>query len=373
MTGRLPFAPHFDHLVYVRLFEGCNLHCDHCFIPSNPKKMSRDDFAAIPRHIASFAKPGSHILLQWHGGEPTIFGPDHLATAIEAVQAADDVGFDWAHGIQTNLMNYGPDWPDLYRRYFDGAVGVSWDPVIRLLRRGAPETHDAYDQKFWANFAALKADGLESYLVVTFTRTLVEAFPNPLSLFMMLRDRGVTRLHFERVTRTGYAREHWDRIGLNNAEYAHYMSRFFRAYQRWQIGCEDPKGVGIHISPFDGLTGSVQDLQQGRLGGYGCWSGKCDTTFHTIDANGYKKGCTAVTSEIDNPRAHESLMFGDLVAARAERQWDCKTCRFRPICSSGCMATMMDDGSGECAGASRLFAVVDLAIEQQVAFYEKLS
>lgn len=365
MTGRLPFAPQFDHLVYVRLFEGCNLHCDHCFIPANPKKMTWDDFAAIPNHVATFAQPGSRILLQWHGGEPTIFGPDHLARAIETVLDADQHGFQWAHGIQTNLMNYGAGWPEIYRRYFDGAVGVSWDPVIRLLRRGAPESHDAYDRQFWDHFAALLADGLEPYLVVTFTKTLINAFPNPLSLFLMLRDRGVRRLHFERVTKTGYAREHWDRIGLDNAEYAAAMGRFFRAYHQWQQQCEDPTGVRLSLSPFDGLMGSVRDLHDGRLGGYGCWSGKCDTTFHTIDANGYKRGCTAVTSEIDNPRAHESLFLGDLEAVRTERQWDCKTCRFRPICSSGCMATMMDDGSGECAGASRLFDLVDRVLYPQ--------
>lgn len=366
MTGRLPFAPQFDHLVYVRLFEGCNLHCDHCFIPSNPKKMSRDDFAAIPDRIAAFAKPGSRILLQWHGGEPTIFGPDHLADAIETIYASDRHGFDWAHGIQTNLMNYGPQWPALYRQYFGGEVGVSWDPVIRLLRRDAPETHAEYDHKFWDQFAAVREDGLETYLVITFTKTLIEAFPNPMRLYLMLRDRGVQRLHFERVTRTGYARTHWDRIGLDNAEYSAAMGKFFRAYRNWQDHAEGPEGTGMFISPFDGLMKSVDDLRVGNLGGYGCWSGACDTTFHTIDSNGYKRGCTAVTSEIDNPRAHEHLMIGDLVAARAERQWDCKTCRFRPICSSGCMATMMDDGSGECAGGSRLFAAIQSAQETNV-------
>lgn len=27
---------HFDHLVYLRIHEGCNLWCEHCYIPANP-------------------------------------------------------------------------------------------------------------------------------------------------------------------------------------------------------------------------------------------------------------------------------------------------------------------------------------------------
>ena len=52
MTGRLPYAPAFDHLVYLRVFEGCNLHCEHCFIPSNPKRMTMDDLKAVPEKVA---------------------------------------------------------------------------------------------------------------------------------------------------------------------------------------------------------------------------------------------------------------------------------------------------------------------------------
>jgi radical SAM protein with 4Fe4S-binding SPASM domain len=121
----------------------------------------------------------------------------------------------------------------------------------------------------------------------------------------------------------------------------------------------------LHVSPLDGLFQSVERLHAGSAGGYGCWSGACDTKFHTIDASGYKAGCTAVTSEIDNKRATEILAFPDFTAARQERQWDCQTCSFRKICSSGCLASMMDDGSGECSGGQRLFRLASDLLEQQ--------
>ena len=355
MTGRLPFAPAFDHLVYVRVFEGCNLHCEHCFIPSNPKKMSDDDLIAIPEKVRQFAKPGSQILLQWHGGEPTIFGAQWLNDAIEKVEAAGP-DFHWQHGIQTNLMTYNDDWVPVYKQHFGGEVGVSWDPIIRLMRRGDPESNQKYEEQFWKNFEKLLSDDLDPYMVVTFTGTFVQHFKDPYRFFQMMEEKGVKRVHLERVTRTGYARDNWDRVGLNNAEYSTAMSRFMRAYALY---CQTRHEAGafdrIHVSPLDGLMQSVTRLENGDVGGYGCWSGSCDTKFHTIDANGYKAGCTAVTSEIDNKRATEILMFPDYESARAERQWDCQTCDFRKICSSGCLASLMDDGSGECSGGQQLF------------------
>jgi radical SAM protein with 4Fe4S-binding SPASM domain len=118
----------------------------------------------------------------------------------------------------------------------------------------------------------------------------------------------------------------------------------------------DGNGDRLHLSPFDGLVASVRDLEAGAVG-YGCWSGKCDTRFHTIDASGYKMGCTALTSESDNRRATQSLSFPDgFESARHERRIvDCTGCAFRRICSSGCLAISMDDGSGECAGGRGLF------------------
>src|SRR5690606_32551726 len=68
----------FDHMIYVRLIEACNLHCAHCFIPNNPKRMSWAEIEAMPAKIREFAKPGQRLLFQFHGGEPTLYGVEEL-------------------------------------------------------------------------------------------------------------------------------------------------------------------------------------------------------------------------------------------------------------------------------------------------------
>ena len=76
----------FDHMIYVRLFEGCNLSCEHCFIPSNPKKIESTFYEnkGLTEELMRFAKikTGQRLYLQWHGGEPTLLGVDYLKQAI---------------------------------------------------------------------------------------------------------------------------------------------------------------------------------------------------------------------------------------------------------------------------------------------------
>jgi radical SAM protein with 4Fe4S-binding SPASM domain len=350
------YAPAFDHLVYVRIFEGCNLHCKHCFIPANPKKMTDQDIQSLGDKVRKFAAPGQTILLQWHGGEPTLFGAAWMRDAIRTVENAAPE-FQWRHGIQTNLMTYSQEWADVYHEYFGGHIGISWDPKIRLLHKKSIESNKQYENTFWKNVQLAQQDGLALYMVTTFTKTFVETYQAPIDFFNFIAAKGIKRIHLERITPTGVARDNWHELGLNNAEYVKYMRRFAKAYAMWQSQNME-NDVQMFASPFDGLLSAVRSLDHGQnAAGYGCWSGVCDTRFHTIDANGYKAGCTALTSEVDNVRATTDLAaaFSDPAAERHMRQGGCKSCKYHPICSTGCLTLTVHDGSGECSGGYGLF------------------
>jgi radical SAM protein with 4Fe4S-binding SPASM domain len=361
-NGRLPSSQSFDHLVYLRVFEGCNLHCEHCFIPHNPRKFAPERFADIPAMLTGRVPKGSTVLLQWHGGEPTLLGHRYVQEGIDAL--ARDTTFQWRHGIQTNLMTYNDDWAALYHRHFAGEVGVSWDPLIRLDTSKKPESHAKVQRTFEANLAKLVADGLTPYVVVTATRTLFQHHTDPFSFFQFWHERGVQHVHLERVTPTGYARTNWERIGLNNQQYSHAMARWAKAYAAYK---RTPHGRTFHLSPFENLGASVASLLAGEPQASGCWSGACDTRFHTIDGDGYKAGCTALTSEDGNtnrsipvlPKPNAS--FED---RRALRTYNCAACRFRSVCKTGCLALDFDDGSGECSGGLEMFTAVEQLTRQ---------
>lgn len=345
---------HFDHLVYLRVHEGCNLWCEHCYIPANPKRMSLDDIARVPSIVAGFAAPGSHIRLQWHGGEPTLVGAAWMREAIEIIESNKD--YRWSHDIQTNLINYSPEWASLFHDHFGSHIGVSWDPEIRLVKKSG-NGNALYEEAFRATLAQAVADGLAVSMTITATKPFFERFRNPFDLFQLLEEMGVTEAHIERLTKVGRARETWESIGVRHAEYSNRMSRLIRAYQVYLRS-----GGRIRISPFDSMVESFLSSDAGL----GCWSGACDTRFHTIDANGYKPGCTALNSEYDNARSKAAVIrIEDIRRARQLHRVNCTSCDFRGACSSGCLALEVDDGSGECAGASVLLATArDIATLQ---------
>jgi radical SAM protein with 4Fe4S-binding SPASM domain len=352
-------APDFDHMIYVRLLEACNLHCQHCFIPNNPKKMSWSDIEAVPARVRLFAKPGQVLLFQLHGGEPTLVGVEIMRRVIAHFKA-ELKDFDCRFSLQTNLTKYDLTWAALYRDCFDGVVGVSWDPDIRLMRAGRPDSNAEFETLFWENLAALQADGLTPYMVMTVTQPLLTRFRNPDDLILFLEQKGIRYVHFEKLTKTGYAINNWSWLGVSNREYSLWIGRFAMAYQRY---VERPRSEEqpLHISPLDGLISSVQRLRSGGAGGYGCLSGACDTRFHTFDQTGYLSACTALTSETSNKNAVGVAVVDptQLVKVREDRQRDCQACRFKPICSSGCIATPRVDDSGECSGGYLSFKVLN--------------
>ena len=148
----------FDHMIYVRLFEGCNLSCEHCFIPSNPKKIESIFYQnkGLTETLIKEGniKEGSTLFIQWHGGEPTLLGVEYLRNAIEEIEK--DTRFKYIHGIQTNLINFHnntDEWVDLYKKYFHGSIGVSWDADIRHVKRKelTNETNKEFESIFWKN------------------------------------------------------------------------------------------------------------------------------------------------------------------------------------------------------------------------------
>jgi radical SAM protein with 4Fe4S-binding SPASM domain len=292
-----------------------------------------------------------------------MFGAQWLSDAIDAIENAAPE-FKFEHGIQTNLMTYDSNWAALYHKKFGSNVGVSWDPVIRLTNRARPESNAEYEVRFWANLAKLIADGLDPYLVVTATKTFFDTFKNPIAFFEKLAAAGIRKAHIERLTETGYARDNWSFLGVDNASYSRNMSRFLRAYSLWKS--TDDHADLLMLSPFDGILSSVEQMHKGSVG-YGCWSGSCDTRFHTVDANGYKAGCTALTSEVDNKSAQGKsleLTQGFQEIRKERRVIHCNGCPYRSVCSSGCLALSMDDGSGECSGGRGFFETASFIVQK---------
>lgn len=339
----------FDQLVYVRLTEACNMSCDHCFIPANPKKMALEDCYRIPEHLTKIAKVGDRVILQWHGGEPTLFGKSKFEKVLSHIaQEVKDQTI--IHGIQTNIMNYDSDWGGIYKKWFGGRIGVSWDKDIRHSRCGN------FHEQFLKSVKQLKEDGLDYDLTITASKPFYGwVMSKPWEFFEFLEEARPSSLHIEKITKTGNARVNWSIVGITNLEYSQLLSLIFVYSKSWM---SNVSGWFDGISPLSDYEADIFAMHNKLpLQLRGCTSGACDTRFHTIDANGYKFGCTALNSEVDNTAAVSKVSLispEELVSIREIRVKSCDGCQFVPICNTGCITSTKVDESGECNGAFTL-------------------
>lgn len=339
----------YDYVFYIRIFEGCNVSCEHCFIPSNPKKMDIEDirqsFIKIVDILGEQSKD-KRILLQFHGGEPSIMGSSFINECIEIYKELPcNVDF----GIQTNLTLLNDDLLDIYKnKITKGQFGVSWDIDIRKLK----QANECFETIFWDNWKRVLATNIDPVVTMTTTSKFFNHFNSFLKLYAFCFKNNIKNLHLERLTRTGYARGNWNNIGVKNLKYSESMLNIGLDYFRFK----SMKDIDLSISPFDGLLKSVSSVIEGdKVFSYGCWSGGCDTGFHTFDSDGYKSSCTALNSEENNKSSIVNIVSKDTMKNLVLRREKCGNCEFSKICSSGCGALDFYDDSKECSGGFKLF------------------
>ena len=349
----------FDHLVYLKVVEACDLACLHCFIPPRPRHMApvAELSGALER---AGVGAGARILAQLHGGEPTLAGAAALGAIADALDS--DPRYHFTLGIQTHgllLARHWPVWRVFLARIDPDHLGLSWDHAIRVRRREAPAPSAVarYEADFDAVLRLLVADGFSPHLTVTVTRPLIDHVRAFVPFVDRWRRRGVRALHLERLTPDARAIAHWDRIGVDHRLWSDTLSAWLAEYVAYRARV--PGALGV--SPFDDRLASAAAVASHAPSpvGAGCWSGVCDTRFWTWDAQGLRAGCTALTASAPS-------VLPPLVVRRVQRRRSCVGCRYRAVCSSGCMRLDVHDGSGECAGGYALFRAAEAHAHVQV-------
>jgi uncharacterized protein len=131
------------HQVIIKTTSACNLNCSYCYVynkgdttwRSQPGVMSDEVFATVinrlQRHCAQSKQ--AEIRLTFHGGEPTLVGPERFERwcrmAREGLETSVDVSID----IQTNGTLLTPAWMDVFLRQ-----GVQ----VSLSSDGPKSVHD---------------------------------------------------------------------------------------------------------------------------------------------------------------------------------------------------------------------------------------
>ena len=110
----------------------CNLHCEHCFVSRNPKRLEIEAAKKFLKDCVEASKSNPELpkieRIGFTGGEPFLY-PDFLLELTKTVLSLDLLfdqimtNGDWWH----NEIDLRATLHSLYDAGYDGKIGLSWD------------------------------------------------------------------------------------------------------------------------------------------------------------------------------------------------------------------------------------------------------
>ncbi|MBQ7606889.1 MAG: radical SAM protein [Desulfovibrionaceae bacterium] len=174
-------------LVLLRSTTACNLRCRYCSVDceSSGQSLTEEDCRLLVRYLPELVPKGEPITYLWHGGEPTLLGPQHFLALHSILGSVADCGYTVRSLMQTNGYALSDAWVDALKDC-DVSLGVSLD--------GPESFHDAVRctsggqgsyARVLANVERLRSRGVSVALLCT---VRPEHLGNERALVQWMRD-----------------------------------------------------------------------------------------------------------------------------------------------------------------------------------------
>ncbi|MEY6432824.1 radical SAM protein [Thioalkalicoccus limnaeus] len=320
----------------------CNAACDYCFEDRTHDQLSQEGLQVIIGKLLDHMDGHSieELTIHWQGGEALLLPPDWYRRAFAFIEdAAAARGKRVAHGLQTNLLAYGPTWDPIIFEMFGGTVSTSVDYPNRH-RKVPGRGPEHYDALFARKLEMARAAGIDVKAI---------AVPNQATLAIgaarfcghLVEVLGITDFQINTPFPGGAPNAVKRDLCLDLAE----LTRFHCELADVWLGGESADRV--RIGPFDQLL----DYFLHREARLPCiWGPNCADELICVDARGTVSQCDCwVTSY---PEQHFGNIFdGDslsdlLRGSRARErflerparlmQGECLECEYLALCHGGC-------------------------------------
>ena len=186
-----------DVTIFVRVQQGCNLNCTHCFTLGNEDKVQTTPFEYVDQFLTAIKAnvDPTRGTIYLHGGETFLAKMSYLRQVTARIKELYP-SEDFKIIPQTNLVfKIGDEFIDFIKTHCNGHIGVSWDAKIRF---GSIKTENQVRQEklYFANLKKLLDAGVKVHISITAQRHLLAV--NPLKIAEMFA--GVNSIDFELLT-----------------------------------------------------------------------------------------------------------------------------------------------------------------------------
>lgn len=321
------------HVKYLKVTEGCNLDCDHCFSGGRNKENSKVWNRELIWDIVQKEHCGDiNTHYEFLGGEPLLFGPKEVDWMAVRLNGLDNASL----GITTNLAyKLTDEHLSLFEKYFSENLATSLDVGYRFKNKTI--------RKRWeSNVRTLVDRGLKIKLNMIVNKELLTH--SIADLFHLIDELGFKYFRLERITYDGKA------VGLENRILNSEVDDFFHdSFLEYEKG-----NYGFIFSNYREFKEKFR-LKSFAVG-ENCRD--CEQRLTTFNADGTLGGCpNAATKEASSYRAFEEEKISR-IAKELTFHEGCLTCDLFSICRGECHRQQWD--SSGCPGLKKTMRLFDV-------------
>lgn len=324
--------------VFLRVMQGCNLNCAHCFTLGNKDPVKQTPLEYIDTFLTKISKnvQPKRGTIYLHGGETFLADIDYLNKVIDLI----DSNFDRSNfGIipQTNLIyTLTPEIIEFIKEKCDGHLGVSWDPKIRF--GSIKQEHEIKQERlFFNNLKTLIDSGIKIHISITVQKYLLQVKPQRIAELFA----GVNSIDFEHLTIFDDKTKH---LKVNLLQWSNWLNELVDIYINNDVSWCLPQIDLFTKSIKEGLT-------------YKCKCDCCQRKTFTLNPNGTIGLCPddSYISPISNveefqnnwssfEKKVETAHIDKILSMSTD---NCFSCEHFNECGGNCEDYFFDD-SGEC-------------------------
>lgn len=332
-----------SHLSLILLSTNrCNADCDYCFENKTRDRLTLEQLDLIVGKVLDYMDDEriAALTIHWQGGEAMLLPPQWYAEAHERIGiAAHAHGKTVTHGLQTNMLLYGPQWKAIIGRMFGNTVSTSVD-YPNLHRRLRHRNPDSYNGIWSEKVAMARADGIDVKAISVLNEGTLEIGAERFYRHLV-EELGVTDFQVNTPFPGGAANDVKARLPLPLEALAEFHCELADIWL--EHGCHR----GVRVGPFDELLNlfTHDDACLPCI-----WGRNCADEIVSIDARGFVGQCDCwVTSypEYYFGNIFDAASFGDLLRNSRPRrafierpmrlvEQDCIRCEFLSLCHGGC-------------------------------------
>lgn len=213
--------------------------------------------------------PADKYHFELHGGEPFLLPAQDLKRITAGIRTHGPISSSIS--ATTNLVYTLTDELRWFIKNDLQALGTSWDNGIRF----ANEKQEALWRK---NLKTILSDGMDMTLNVSVTRSVIGM--DQQELLMFLRDTGVQRVQFERITSNGSA--------VNNSPLFPSNTEINEWYLKLHEASEK---LNARDWFYNAALENVYAKTEKNINRAGTFCRNCEDSIFTVNANGSIAGC----------------------------------------------------------------------------------